>query len=279
VDDFRITDDPLRQAIDACRPGSQDARSAEFGSLTENLKSNPRLRSLFERTQSLDAKIVAALVDVPVPRDLSASILSRLSASAHESLVHVFPIEQPPTEIAQPAWRFRLRPSRRAGAAVAAALLVAAGLAFWGPGRPLDNEQLLSFAAAHTAQLSSKWNRAEEAPAKLAVPRSVTAAVRRWQPVDGFLGHSGVAYELVDAAGSKATLYVVRMKLPSLRTIPPSTPESPTGGGAVAAWRSDKLVYVLVVRGPDAVRRYRNFVSPTAPTLAIFRGASYREAC
>ena len=263
MDDHRITEDGLRQAIDACRPDSGDERAADLAALLESLESNPRAQARFERSQALDRKIEAALSEVPVPSDLSNKILARLRLDVPR--LASLPDATSPARRRAMRWVPR---SRRAWGAVAAMMLLALTLFLLGRSRPVSTEELLTFAGQESAELSRKWNSSELQPKDFALPRAVSAGARRWQRVANFLNYPAVAYELVDASGSKATLFVVDMQMPSLPSAPPLAPQLSTGGRGAAAWTSKGRVYVLVLPNEDAVRRYRRFVSPSSPTLA-----------
>jgi hypothetical protein len=75
-----------------------------------------------------------------------------------------------------------------------------------------------------------------------------TAAVR-WRAVSGVLDCRGVAYDLADANGNRATLYVVRRTVAGVPTAPPSRPALSSGNCSTSAWQEGGLLYVLVVRG------------------------------
>ena len=60
---------------------------------------------------------------------------------------------------------------------------------------------------------------------------------------------AAVAYDL-PSRGGKATLYVANRTVAGLPPFPPQRePALSTGGNFAAAWQSDGLLYVLVVKG------------------------------
>jgi len=85
----------------------------------------------------------------------------------------------------------------------------------------------------------------------------------RWRKIEGFLGRSGIAYDLPGQGGSFATLYVVDRKLSCLSGVPPRNARRNTGGVLTSAWQDGDLLYVLVVRGGP--RSYHGFLAPLGP--------------
>ena len=78
----------LRIALDCCRPSSNDRAASgdlersEMRPIAECLASDPAARRLFDRIRQFDARISAAMHDVPVPPGLGASILARIQAAS-----------------------------------------------------------------------------------------------------------------------------------------------------------------------------------------------------
>lgn len=271
--------DPLHQMIDACRVDSHDLADSDFAELAAALPHDRDLARRFAAIQNLDQRIATALEDVPIPAGLSQRLFARLAAAPHtvgDAPAVLATVVAP--AIASENWRPRMPAVRRmsqqlsqrfviSSLALAATLLVAAFLAVTYLRPPIRVDDVLAFAGNRSTALSPKWNRGA-APADFPLPRSVVARARSWQRVRNFMGQPAVAYQLVDSTGGQATLFAVGLDVPVGAT-PPVTPQRTTGGEGVAIWRSRGLTYVLVVHGPDAERRYRNFVSPAAPTLAM----------
>ena len=62
MDDYELTDDNrLREAIDACRPGTPDVDDAHLASLAAAIRHNGNLQARYDLVQSLDAKIGKSL--------------------------------------------------------------------------------------------------------------------------------------------------------------------------------------------------------------------------
>lgn len=287
---------PLLARIDACRPESDDAHDAALGadcypSLEAQLAADAGAARLYARVQSLDRRLESAIAEVPLPDGLLARLQARLAAEASPpgSVAPATPLRVlPETTSAEPgaiptvAEQTGTRRSShhwRASAA-AAIVLIAAGLAlsYWGQRKPFDREALdlavRQFYQNEQVAPGSTFLLADRVPPEqFPVAASVRAALgphSSWRAVRGFLGRSGVAYELVSPDGQQATLYVVRLKgmlndpplEPLLGSQPPARP-SFTDGLLTAAWRESGVAYVLVVKGAE--RDYRRFVRPATP--------------
>ena len=66
--------------------------------------------------------------------------------------------------------------------------------------------------------------------------------------------------------GGEAVLLVARLQGEGLPSAPPASPQSATGGRAIAYWQSGSMVYVLVV--PGNARNYRSYVRSAPSTVA-----------
>ena len=69
------------EAIDACRPGSNDLDAPEMNDLARRLKEDRRIAAAFESLQRWDVRVGNAVGDVPVPEGLQARILARLMSA------------------------------------------------------------------------------------------------------------------------------------------------------------------------------------------------------
>ena len=78
MDRSEIRDAEIRDAIESCRPGSDDLGLPEMAPLAQALSADAALRASFNRIQRLDRRIVAATRDVPVPAGLAERVLARL---------------------------------------------------------------------------------------------------------------------------------------------------------------------------------------------------------
>ncbi len=82
-----IRDGRLLEAMEACRPKSEDLSDPGLAFLAAELAVNPALREQFERLGRLDQAVSEALADVPVPEGLDRRILARLAlAQAQRAL-------------------------------------------------------------------------------------------------------------------------------------------------------------------------------------------------
>jgi hypothetical protein len=272
-----MTDRRIAEAIDACRPDSDDVHEPDLAFLAQELARDPAARELYRRSQEIDAAIAAALADVPVPEGLAGRILTGLSAvDTHpartedsHSGVDSMPVAAPAGELSAPGSR---RFSRRwvaaaIGTAIAAAIAVVVVNLPSGPEVNKDSVADLArefFEADEAERPPGQLLEIEPAPARYPLSPSILLTNDvRWRRISGLLGTSGVAYDITAlAAGgqARATLYVVPIpsSLTGLGATPPRSPLSTTAGVAIGAWQSQGLLYILAVRG-DA-KHYRLFI-------------------
>lgn len=252
------------EALEACRPGSDDlASEPELQALAAAVAAQADLEERFERLQRLDTQLAAAFQEVPVPADLADRLLADCSAAAQAA---------PRPTLGKQAFRHG---PRRLWAALGTLATAAAVLwAVWlgASGRPaLSKEALVQ--EAHRQFAAAVGDRSSqtllESPAPEAYPLSSElrrGLSTRWRWIGDFLGYSGVAYDLVGPDQTKATLYVLRGDALALPTLPSSEPEqsAATGQCSVTAWQTEGLVYVLIVDGGP--HRYQQFLDlPRGP--------------
>ncbi len=273
-------DPRLLEAIDACRPGSDDLLDAELASLADAMAVDPELRAVYDKLEQTDLALAEAFYDVRVPEGLADRILDRL-ASADEAPAS---LEEPSTTQDEtvdlpspPAGRARFWRRKRilvtVVGATAASLLAA--LWVWSGSREDWTEGEVANAAVVLFDdegspppmgiLTSQESPPNSHPICLLVNRFQET---RWRWTTGLLGRKAVAYDLTPAGGARATLYVVKYIVPSLPTSAPQYPVFNSRNRCAAAWQSGGLVYVLVVEG-DA-RRYREILNMSSgrPILA-----------
>lgn len=276
----------IEEAIDACRPASDDLHDSGLSFLADDLAQDPRARQRYQRVQQIDAAISAAFLDVPVPTGLEARLLAILE-SAQGAIAAVEPTRAASSEsgdssaaavsdavAALPAATRRF--SRRWLTAAAVGMVVAASVAVLVTSLPSAPEVHKDNVADLVREFFEEERRQNPAPGLLAqqhpAPRGFdysTAILRpanvRWRHVTGLLGDNGVAYDLPHAGGRNllATLYVVRgpSTLTGLDGSPPVNPLATTGGVTIGAWRAGPMLYVLVVNG--SVRQYQSLIRPT----------------
>ena len=283
----------MREAMDACRAGSDDLDLPELIQVSEALTADPVARRVFDRIQRFDKRIAAAAHDVPVPSGLAERILARLPGSSeavtNEAVANGLPaaesaaaittqtVVQPvsPAAVSVAAAPSRRRFSKRAWslASLAASLFIAVGLiAFWPPHKPLSVSALIGSSGDWYAQLvvGTSWQKVAGHERDLVKNYPLTNAVRakplRWSNVSSLVGEDAVVYDL-STAGHRAMLFVIPSDDPVAGPTPPFTPPSSTGGLMIGCWQSQGMVYVLVVEGDERV--YQNLIDLSAqPPLA-----------
>jgi hypothetical protein len=264
----------LWEAIDACRPGSDDIHLPELAGLAERLLVDPRLAEAFERVQRFDTRLAEALDDVPEPEGLQARLLAALAAARGDErgAAGAPSVVQPAAareESAAPKNVSTLPlPGRRSHwawtvAAVAAGLLVGAWLA-WPTSRltaqtlPLAAQQwFLAFDLT-----SAPWQ--DGAAQGYPFPaRELAAPAARWAAVRTAEGYHLAAYD-VSLPSAPAVLFVLRGGPRGLPTRPPAAPQLATGAQSVAVWQAGGATYALVVQGGPAI--YRRLLPAPLPT-------------
>lgn len=260
-----MCDDPVDkqrviEALEACRPGSNDSASPELG-LSELLATDAKLRELHGRLELADARIQAAMADVAVPDGLEQRILVRLAA-AEEQLPVI-----PARRISRRGWWVAA-----AGlTAVAASVFLAVWASMPEP-VPMDEAGVLAAVCQQFVQeaepdLAKGRPLAEsEPPAQFPISRAVARVPDiRWRVIHGLLGRQSVAYDYPGVENRRATLYVSALSSSEVaQTRPPKHPMHSTGGLYASVWREGDLLYVLVVRGD--LRTYQRLVpAPSRP--------------
>jgi len=258
MDDNPIRDERIIEALECCRPGSDDVAAEDLAHLAAALEADADLETLYERLQQVDARLAAAFHDVPVPDDLQQRLLDRLAAERAPS---------PAVDAPQPK-----RVSRRwllatAGALSASAALLIAAWVHFTQTEPLGEMDVLAAAIRFYNSESPQTGSVESPPADYPFSRYVAGAeTTRWRTVKGFLDRKGVAYAYDIRAGgaTEATLYVVRPPVGGLPSQPAPKPSYTTAGCSTSAWKENGLLYVLVVHGSS--RTYRGFLKlPRGP--------------
>jgi hypothetical protein len=283
--------DPSRinidQAIDACRPQSEDLRQPEFAQLARQLAGDAELRQVVERSQAFDSAVQRILQDVPVPEGLAERLLARLADAATGPRLAGAGDEAAirPGQAGHdgvPEGRFGRRIVNRlvVSGAVAATLL----LAFWlVPRRTHTVEQIVPLALDWVdSRLDPRgWQTLVPEQSELRdfpVPREVIPIPRAWQRVRTELARRCVAYRL-GSERRPAYLFLVpagydRADLP--RTAP-RRPQHQTGSWLVAVWQDGQQRRACVLVFPGSALRYEDLVRtssglaqsefPTVPLL------------
>jgi hypothetical protein len=253
-----LTDERLLEAVEACRPASDDLADPEFAALAAELGKNRKFAVYFARLQKVDAVLAGAIQDVPVPQGFSGRLLAALAAQAITPPMSLpaepdqAPFVAPAVEKAAAA-RSRARPWMFSVAgAVAALLLVGVGL--------LQRAQVDYSSAGVLEAAVDFFNNdshdqgqllsAVSPPWGFPASRYVQLPTQtRWRKVGSLLESGGVAYEMGGPGGLRATLYVVRRAVAGLPDQPPTRPVYGTARCCSAAWQEGQLLYVLVVVG------------------------------
>ncbi len=274
--DSPIRDPHAIEAMEACRPQSDDLSDSGLAFLAGQLAADPDLSERFQRLQRVDAAIAAACGDVPVPEGLADRIMARLAeegASADASAsVDQRTLEAQPPQAPMAEATGRRRPVRRWLMAVGGIATVAAGLVaalwIWGPEPPaLTSSQVCKLAIEFIEDDSEEPGellRASRAPEAYPVSRDLDLSrfpEVRWRRVRDFLGRDGVAYDITAPGRPRVTLYVVECTVPDLRNLlPPPKSSYSTGNWSVFAWQTNGLLYVLVAE--DGSRTYEQLLRP-----------------
>ncbi len=252
-----IFDERILEALEVCRPGSDDANDPALDFLADELARNPELRLLHEQLQQIDATLSACFADVPVPEGLQERLLAHLAEATPEV--------QPRSNVSRRRWMLA------AGSLVGAAAVWFAALWLGQPASYSEQDALneaIRLFSAEAQQPPEPGNLLAQLdpPSTFGPSRFVAKGLRgvRWRRMGGFLGRRGVAYDM-DQGGVRAVLYVVDHRgISGLRAgSPPSKPRYNTAGCATSAWREGRRMYVLVVRGN--ARAYRGFLSRRGP--------------
>jgi hypothetical protein len=236
---------PLWEAMEACRPGSDDLNDPGMAQLADAMATDAGLRDRYQRLQGMDAKIRDAFCDVAAPARLADRLLARIAAVPREA------------PAAMPAVVEPRRVSRRRLVAIAAALATTAALV---PALLTFNRQPATTASsvveratqffAADSHSTGYWVGETPSPADYPSSRDLLRAGRiNWRWVHGFLGADAVAYDLPAGGGQRATLYAARRSVTGLPMMAPRSPTFTTAGYSAAAWQDGDMLYVLVVEG------------------------------
>jgi len=248
-------DERMLEAMECCRPASDDLGDPAMSVLAAELGRNRKLQILFTRMQKVDAVLAGAIQDVLVPVGLAERLLAGLGEPAAKPALAA----SAACRAAATSTKFSRRRGQRWALAIsiaaAAILLVTVGWfqrsrVEYSPSSVLeaavdffnrdghDQGNLLSAAATPWGYPASRYVRL--------TPET------RWRKVGTLLKSGGVAYELGGATGPRATLYVIRQSVPGLPDQPPPRPVYGTARCSSAAWQEGQLLYVLVVVGEAA---------------------------
>jgi hypothetical protein len=285
-------DQRIIEALEVCRPGSDDVADPALGVLADAIEADPEVAQLYARLQEVDGRVAAAFADVPVPEGLEGRLLERLGVasdagvSADEAaaqgagqVADVFATPDSAAHDPGPQAPSPSRPvpggPRRAmrargwlfaggGVAVAVALVVGAMLAFSHSGREYTRRDVLDEAIRFFGQETPEAGRRDEPPSDYPLSSEIARLPEmeiQWRWVSGLLESRGVAYDFRGPRGVRATLYVLDLQVAGLPAAPALRPSFTTGGCSVEAWQEGELLYVLVVNSGNRAT-YQQFFHP-----------------
>lgn len=257
----------LREQIDACRADSDDLRAPEMGELAAAVQHDPQIARELEKAQQMDRSLRAAIHDVAVP----AGMLERLLAATASDMPPQ-PVDAP-VELAAPRRPVLGRRIMATVAAVAAVALVAVSInAFLAPlPRVISATELAERAERWWVQSfpASGWTTAlATAPFKThPVDSLVRGKPNAWRAVSTADDSQVIAYRLSPPGQPQAMLFVVRSSAQYSVAAPPGhTALSASRGMKIVAWQNAGCLYVLAVQEEEG-QQLENFLLRPRLTL------------
>jgi hypothetical protein len=213
-----------------------------------------------------------AVLDDPVQRPSPQRQSTQLESTKRSSPQHPSPQHPSPQH---PSPQRRMTPRRWAAmvtaAAVAAGILAVAFLPWQHHDTVTSWEDLVAKAMhsyrSEDIQLGRRLSQ-HAAPARYPISGHVLhGSQTTWRGVEVFHGRPAIAYDL-QASGARATLYVIRGRMPQLPSSPYLQKPFETGGLWAIAWQEPDATYVLVAQGTRQHRDPLNlFLRPQSPIL------------
>jgi hypothetical protein len=275
--DGSMNDREMIEAIEACRPGSDDLHNSEWPDLAAAVQRDAALRRRYEETRAWDRAIGEAMQDVAVPAGLSDRLWNALQSA---SSAGAMPSEIVPSPAAAPASEATRaggsgagsRKHRRwaialAGIVVSAAVILVA--VFVQPTRRPAPQPTPEFASEviqwSDAVVKSDW-RTDFSSAELRdfpLDEAIRGVPRRWTRLSTRYHRQTLVYDLTSLRDERTYVFCFpaprsRSDLPSA---PPLKPFSTTGGFSVGTWQRNDQVYVLAAQGGE--HRYRSLIQST----------------
>ncbi len=272
------TADPrILEAMEACRPGSDDLADPAMEGFRRQLSDSPELSRAYHRLQRLDQALADAFGDVPVPEGLQDRILARLVAAEGDSPPEgsrETSLSRDSEVVSVPQTGIRRGGRRRwligACAAAAAAALVLGVLFHLRRSDGINPSDLLSSSIEFFRNDAREGGHPMSGPvqpppefpfsrglAAIFAPIETRFVQMRWRAVQGFLNREAIAYDLVGRRGVSATVYVAKCSVNGLAEEVPLRPMLSTGQSSASAWQEGDLLYVLVVDG--GIQDYERF--------------------
>ncbi len=268
-------DEQTWEALESCSMGVCDVADPAMARLSAEIAANPQLQKVFDRIEHLDGKIAAAFQDVSLPPGLIQRLLANVSNARieipasdqsnpkpHQSTN----MDNPFIAASSPVQGKRKISRRRlllAGGLLSAAvaLLIALWLNFHNAESYTEQtviDEAFSFFEADIA-LGRTLLTEKSPPKAYSFSRAIISSNDIcWREIRNFLGRSGIAYDLPERNGRRATLYVIKQNIEGLGNEPLYRPFT-TGGFSASAWQEGGLLFVLVIQGePNSYQHYLN---------------------
>jgi hypothetical protein len=280
-------DEKIWEALEVCRPDSDESPDPALARLLQELTDHPELRRRYERIRDFDAQLADLFRDVPVPHGLAEKIKSKINPAGTVIPDETFtenPALKPGAAPSVLRWSTtaaetnRALPRRRAvsrrwffvagglvlGGAVALLIVFFAGL---GKTASYTHEMACGEAIRFFEDDVAKPGtilQVKRPPGDFPFSHEVIERRGiRWRKISDFLGREGVAFDLPSLGGNRATLYVVSLTVEDILPVPSLSHLYTTGGCAADAWQEDGLLYVLVVQGGKS--EFNSCLKPQSP--------------
>lgn len=266
--------DAVKEAIDACRPGTDDVNLPEMSALADLLRDDEQVRGWYDHTQRSDAAIARAFRDIPIPDGLSDRLVSSINkegapiqapSSLIEDAIQEKDEPESVTNVALPTkgW-YRRRRWVICGATVAAVAVVFAVLFPWG-NREILPEELRAEVTRWIDEesQSADWREdvTEAAPLEYPDDAEISGLTPNgWCVIGTRYDSQTIVYD-VSRRGERAYLFCFRTNGRSV-ALPNTIPLSPrwtTGGVDIGAWQRNGMMYVLAVEGGR--QQYQRYVT------------------
>lgn len=258
----------LHELIDACRPGHEDADQPELSELARELKQDPNLQRLFERSQKLDEAIRTSFQAVTPPPGLAERLLASIEAPAIEIGEAGPAIEETEPQVELP--RHASRRTFGIWAGVVSLVTVAALITLWfkwpQPASSSSDRDIAEIVDRWNADLDeTSWQTTESIPAE-DFPTWQHLRISgddRWQ----WVSKRRIACYDFAIEGGKARLFVIKSTaLVALPTAPPPVGYPSPSGWHVGAWQANGRVYYLAVSADvDSKGLYSRMISSPPP--------------
>ena len=268
-----MTEQDMKQAIEACRPGSDDVSLPEMSHLAEAIRQDPGIRELYDRTQQSDAVIVNAFRNVPVPEGLEARLLEAVREADHGKSLDQRPsprsIRPSGVDTAEAGCTFPRRRGRKwfrtaiSLTAMAMTLLITVAYLNRSRPEPIPSDQLRAEVSAWR-DLVVRYGWREDIDSATSRNRPLDADIvampGRWCQIETRYDSATMVYDLASPGAEFACVYCMHIRTGNsdLPTTPPLTPHRPTGRISIGVWRHGDMVYVLAVEGDSD--RYSEFL-------------------